>query len=724
MVLYLTLGRCILPATTILHLVKEAFISEGADASKQNIEFENVEFRSATTIKPNTSTELSVSILLSTGKFHIAEGKRVIASGMINYQKDSQPIRDVQSFYDENLDLPILSSDEFYKELQIRGYNFDGLFKSLHKARTDGCYGQIRWNGNWATFIDGLLQLYQLSIDSRSLNIPTSIGRVLINVDEHLKWLETITGDGTGEKLCDAFFLKELSTLTCGGIEICGIEMIPVAQRLQEGIETLDTYKFIPLVESSILFDLNDVANIFAQLILEKLQTNQIKVVEILSDVVSMPMIDHFYENFQKVPSLCADLTLLRDNDEISLVNVQSIQSDRISNLKNYSDCTFIVMNRWLPQSDWFETAQCALSVDGFLILIENGHKMHHDITAPPGFTFISMLLGDDVTFTLMQRTTIKQNNNQLKIIRIDSGDENFNWLPDIQETNQSDDVLLIAQNNTSGLLGLVNCLRLEPATNNVRCMIIEDSDAPPFNVNEHLYQKQLSLQLPINIYQDGKWGTYRHLSLTSTATKRESGDPLSINIAQIGNIRSINWVPDIYSNSSVEVIRIQYAALNFRDVMIASGKLSSRAIWRNRMDEYHSKVGFEYAGVTLSGRRVMGFNPQGISTVHCENIEYLLDVPDTMSLRDAATILVVYFTVYCAFFLNTSIRAGQSILIHAGSGGVGLAAIRVAFAYGLNVFTTVSTTQKKKFILKEFPQLKGIISICVDKLSLKSLYK
>jgi fatty acid synthase, animal type len=45
--------------------------------------------------------------------------------------------------------------------------------------------------------------------------------------------------------------------------------------------------------------------------------------------------------------------------------------------------------------------------------------------------------------------------------------------------------------------------------------------------------------------------------------------------------------------------------------------------------------------------------------------------------------------------------------LIHAGSGGIGLAAIRVALAYGLEVFTTVSTEEKKNFLLNEYPQLK-----------------
>lgn len=80
------------------------------------------------------------------------------------------------------------------------------------------------------------------------------------------------------------------------------------------------------------------------------------------------------------------------------------------------------------------------------------------------------------------------------------------------------------------------------------------------------------------------------------------------------------------------------------------------------------------------------------------------------MSLKDAATIPVVYVTVYYAFFLYRPISSGKSILIHAGSGGIGLAAICVALAYGLEVFTTVSSEPKKKFIMDLFPQLKGII--------------
>lgn len=57
---------------------------------------------------------------------------------------------------------------------------------------------------------------------------------------------------------------------------------------------------------------------------------------------------------------------------------------------------------------------------------------------------------------------------------------------------------------------------------------------------------------------------------------------------------------------------------------------------------------------------------------------------------------------------MTARIEKGKSILIHAGCGGIGISAIRVSFAYGLEVFTTVSTEEKRKYLLNEFPQLKA----------------
>ncbi len=53
-------------------------------------------------------------------------------------------------------------------------------------------------------------------------------------------------------------------------------------------------------------------------------------------------------------------------------------------------------------------------------------------------------------------------------------------------------------------------------------------------------------------------------------------------------------------------------------------------------------------------------------------------------------------------------LKRGESILIHSGTGGVGLAAINIALYYGCTIFTTVGTPEKRKFILEHYPQIPG----------------
>jgi fatty acid synthase len=50
--------------------------------------------------------------------------------------------------------------------------------------------------------------------------------------------------------------------------------------------------------------------------------------------------------------------------------------------------------------------------------------------------------------------------------------------------------------------------------------------------------------------------------------------------------------------------------------------------------------------------------------------------------------------------------RPGNSVLIHAGTGGVGQASIAIALHMGCTVFTTVGSKEKREFLKKRFPQL------------------
>jgi len=117
--------------------------------------------------------------------------------------------------------------------------------------------------------------------------------------------------------------------------------------------------------------------------------------------------------------------------------------------------------------------------------------------------------------------------------------------------------------------------------------------------------------------------------------------------------------------------------------------------------------LGFEYAGIDMDGRRVFGLMNYGSFATQLEPYYVPLDVPNSWTLAEAATIPIVYSTVYAAFFIAANVKRGESVLIHAGSGGVGIAALHVAYAYGFEVYTTVSTEEKKAYLLKEFPKLK-----------------
>lgn len=60
------------------------------------------------------------------------------------------------------------------------------------------------------------------------------------------------------------------------------------------------------------------------------------------------------------------------------------------------------------------------------------------------------------------------------------------------------------------------------------------------------------------------------------------------------------------------------------------------------------------------------------------------------------------------------NMRKGDKILIHAGSGGVGQAAINIALYYGCTVFTTVGTQEKREFIKQQFPQVKHTCTLII----------
>lgn len=60
----------------------------------------------------------------------------------------------------------------------------------------------------------------------------------------------------------------------------------------------------------------------------------------------------------------------------------------------------------------------------------------------------------------------------------------------------------------------------------------------------------------------------------------------------------------------------------------------------------------------------------------------------------------------YYALMVRGRMKPGESLLVHAGTGGVGQAAIAIALHLGCQVFTTVGSKEKRDFLKKTFPQV------------------
>lgn len=83
-----------------------------------------------------------------------------------------------------------------------------------------------------------------------------------------------------------------------------------------------------------------------------------------------------------------------------------------------------------------------------------------------------------------------------------------------------------------------------------------------------------------------------------------------------------------------------------------------------------------------------------------------VFDVPNEWSLAEAATVPVAYLTSIYSLIERGKLMRKEKVLIHAGSGGVGFAAIAICLSYDCEVFTTVSTEEKREFLKKHFPIL------------------
>jgi NADPH2:quinone reductase len=143
--------------------------------------------------------------------------------------------------------------------------------------------------------------------------------------------------------------------------------------------------------------------------------------------------------------------------------------------------------------------------------------------------------------------------------------------------------------------------------------------------------------------------------------------------------------------------LKVDAVALNFPDVLLCRGMYQEKP-------ELPFTPGLEVCGTVLdgprAGERVLagpGLPRGGMADQVVVPEVAAHAVPDDLPAAKAASMLITYQTGYVGLHRRAQLKAGETLLVHAGAGGVGSAAIQLGKAAGARVIATAGGPEKVK---------------------------
>ncbi|MEU1510290.1 SDR family NAD(P)-dependent oxidoreductase [Kitasatospora sp. NPDC005748] len=170
------------------------------------------------------------------------------------------------------------------------------------------------------------------------------------------------------------------------------------------------------------------------------------------------------------------------------------------------------------------------------------------------------------------------------------------------------------------------------------------------------------------------------------------------LEIPEVGTLDSLALVPADTADRPLEPgqvrVAVRAAGLNFRDVLMALGMYPGEVV-----------LGSEGAGIVtevapdvtefVPGDRVVGMFFHAFGPVAVADRRMIAPMPEGWSFAEAASVPVVHLTAYYGLVDLAGLRAGERVLIHAATGGVGMAAVQLARHLGAEVYGTTSPAKQ-----------------------------
>jgi len=155
---------------------------------------------------------------------------------------------------------------------------------------------------------------------------------------------------------------------------------------------------------------------------------------------------------------------------------------------------------------------------------------------------------------------------------------------------------------------------------------------------------------------------------------------------------------PDPQVQAGQVMIRVRAAGINPADLARLSGRLGSLSLPYIPGTDVSGEVERLGAGVNnvKQGQRVFGRAlTGGYAERACLAAEEAIPLPSNLSFEEGAAIPIPFYTAYHALHNKAGVKSGETVLVSAGGGGVGVAAIQLARMAGARVITTVGSREK-----------------------------
>ena len=147
--------------------------------------------------------------------------------------------------------------------------------------------------------------------------------------------------------------------------------------------------------------------------------------------------------------------------------------------------------------------------------------------------------------------------------------------------------------------------------------------------------------------------------------------------------------------------VEVKAVSINAKDVYVMSAKV----------DTSEPTCALELAGVVIRsnsrdfhpGDRIVSMMPhrfrkyEQVPAWSAQRLEHTEDFETPLSM------LMVFSTAIYALRHRAQLQPGETVLVHSGAGAVGQAAIQIAHIMGADVYTTVGSAEKKKFLMVEY---------------------